>query len=70
MYPTIAALRTKPHINSGKVSSDRALAQAVSRRTLTAEAQIDIILVNTGFMVDKVTLGKIFSLSRVTLIWA
>jgi hypothetical protein len=36
------------------------MAQAVSRRPLTAEARFDPGSVHVGFMVDKVALGQVF----------
>jgi hypothetical protein len=36
------------------------MAQAVSRRHLTAEARVDPASVRVGFVVDKVALGQVF----------
>jgi hypothetical protein len=36
------------------------MAQAVSRRPLTAEARFDFGSVHVGFVVDKVALGQVF----------
>jgi hypothetical protein len=36
------------------------MAQAVSRRPLTAEARFDPGSVHVGFVVDKVALGQVF----------
>jgi hypothetical protein len=38
----------------------RAMAQAVSRRPLTAEVRVHPRSVHVGFMVDKVALGQVF----------
>jgi hypothetical protein len=38
-----------------------AMAQAVSRRLLTAETRFDPGSVHVGFVVDKVALGQVFS---------
>jgi hypothetical protein len=40
--------------------TDRAVAQAVSRRPLTAEARVRPESVHVGFVVDKVALGQVF----------
>ena len=41
--------------------SGRAMAQAVSRRPLKAEARFDPGSIHVGFVVDKVALGQVFS---------
>jgi hypothetical protein len=41
-------------------SSGRAMAQAVSRRPLTAESRVAPGLIRVGFVVEKVALGQVF----------
>jgi hypothetical protein len=50
---------TKQHITI-KIIIGRAMAQAVSRRLLTAAARVRAQVNPVGFVVDKVALGQVF----------